>query len=125
MACVLVIALTGIMQSASFVGSFDALVNTAYGRALLVKLALFVVLVGFGAFHQYVIGPRLNAWRASASDLSEATRRFRVSILAEAGVSVLILLAAGVMTALPPARDFVAGDAPSRMTIQVQRADLP
>jgi len=123
MACVLVVALTGIMQSASLVGSFDALVNTAYGRALLVKLALFAVLIGFGAFHQYVISPRLNAWRASASDLSEAARRFRVSILVEAGVSVLILFAAGAMTALPPARDFVAGDAASRTVIQIQRAD--
>ncbi len=104
-ACVLVVALTGIVQAAGFVGSFDALVNTAYGRALLVKLALFGVLIGFGAFHQYVISPRLNAWRASADSLEEATRRFRVSILAEVGVSVLILIAAAAMTVLPPARD--------------------
>jgi len=46
-----------------------------------------------------------------------------VSILVEAGVSVLILFAAGAMTALPPARDFVAGDAASRTVIQIQRAD--
>jgi len=117
-ACVLILALTGIMQSASFVGSFDALVNTAYGRALLAKLALFAVLVGFGAFHQYVISPRLNAWRASAGDLSEAARRFRVTILVEAGVGALILLAAGAMTALPPARDFVA---PSQAIVQLDK----
>lgn len=106
-ACVLVVALTGIMQSASFVGSFDALVDTAYGRALLVKLALSGVLIGFGAFHQYVISPRLNAWRANAIDLAQAARRFRVSILIEAGVSVLLLCAAAAMTALPAARDFI------------------
>lgn len=106
-ACVLVVALTGIMQSASFVGSFDALVGTAYGRALLVKLALSGVLIGFGAFHQYVISPRLNAWRASAIGLAQVARRFRVSILIEVGVSVLLLCAAAAMTALPAARDFI------------------
>lgn len=106
-ACVLVVALTGIMQSASFVGSFDALVGTAYGRTLLVKLALSGVLIGFGAFHQHVISPRLNAWRASAIGLAQTARRFRVSILIEVGVSVLLLCAAAAMTALPAARDFV------------------
>lgn len=99
--CVLVIALTGIVQSASFVGSFDALFNTAYGRALLVKLVVFVVLIGFGAFHQFVIGPQLNAWRAKAESQEQAALRFRVSIIAESAISLITLAAAAAMTVLP------------------------
>lgn len=98
--CVLAIALTGIMQSASFVGSFEALVGTAYGRALLAKLAGFVVLIGFGAVHQFVIGPQLNAWRARAEAQQIAARRFRLSIAIEAGVAALTLAAAAAMTVL-------------------------
>ncbi len=100
---VLVIGLTGIMQSASFVGSLAALFNTDYGRALLVKTGLFVVLISFGAFHQFVIGPQLRAWRAQAQSSYEAARRFRVSITAETAVSALTLAAAAAMTVLPAA----------------------
>ncbi|GIV85093.1 MAG: hypothetical protein KatS3mg052_2100 [Candidatus Roseilinea sp.] len=100
---VLVIGLTGIMQSASFVGSFEALFNTDYGRALLVKSGLFTVLIGFGAFHQFVISPQLRAWRAQAQSSYDAARRFRVSIAAEAAVSAFTLAAAAAMTVLPAA----------------------
>jgi copper transport protein len=101
---VLVIAITGIIQSASFVGSFDALLNTAYGRALLAKLIVFLVLIMFGAFHQFVVAPKINAWRAKAESQAEAARRLRISITAEALISILALAAAAAMTLLPLAR---------------------
>ncbi len=103
MMSVLVIGLTGIMQSASFIGGFEALFNTDYGRALLIKIGLFAALIGFGAFHQFVISPQLRAWRARAPSSYEAARRFRVSIAAEAAVSALALAAAATMTVLPTA----------------------
>lgn len=100
---VLVIGLTGIMQSAGFVGSVEALLTTDYGRALLAKTGLFTVLIGFGAFHQFVIGPQLRAWRARAQSSYAAARRFRISIAVEAAVSALTLAAAAAMTVLPAA----------------------
>jgi putative copper export protein len=105
MLCVLVIAITGIIQSSSFVGSLDVLIGTAYGRTLLVKFVLFLALLGFGAFHQFVLGPQLNAWRAKAESQAQVARRLRVTIAIEALVSVLPLIAAAVMTLLPLARD--------------------
>ena len=101
---VLIIALTGIIQSSSFVGSFDALLNTDYGRALLTKISVFLVLIGFGAFHQFVIAPQINAWRAKAETQEEAAMRFRVTIAAEAIISLITLAAAASMTLLPLAR---------------------
>lgn len=101
---VLVIALTGIIQSSSFVGSFDALLSTGYGRALLAKIVVFLVLIAFGALHQFVIAPKINAWRAKAETQEEAAQRFRISITAEALISILTLAAAAAMTLLPLAR---------------------
>ena len=103
MFCVLAVTLTGIVQSASFLGSLEALLTTNYGRVILVKVILLLVLVGLGAFHQQVISPRLQAWRLrDVTSTQQAVRRFRIGILVELAVSVLILLAAGALTALPP-----------------------
>jgi copper transport protein len=123
MACVLVLALTGVMQSAAFVGSVEALLSTSYGRALLSKIALFVALIGIGAFHQFVISPHLNAWRAKAEAQEVVARRFRMSISAEVAVSALVLIAAGAMTALPPARDANLGPDVQRAMVQTQLAN--
>lgn len=101
---VLVIAITGVIQSASFIGSIDALLNTDYGRALLAKIMAFLVLIAFGAFHQFVIAPQINAWRAKAETQEDAAKRFRISIAVEAGASLLALAAAAAMTLLPLAR---------------------
>ena len=105
--CVLVIALTGLIQGTTFVDSVAGLVGTSYGQALLIKLLIFIVLIAFGAFHQFVIGPKLNMWRAKAESQAEAARRFRLSITAEMAVSLIALIAAAAMTMLPLARDAI------------------
>lgn len=117
---VFAIVLTGIVQSAGFVGSFEALFNTAYGRALLIKIALLAVLVAFGAFHQQVIAPWLQPWRRDAERASHAGRRFRASIMAEMGVSVLMFLAVGILTSLPPSRDSAVAAAVATAPVMLQ-----
>lgn len=102
---VLAIGLTGIMQSASLIGSVEALAGTLHGRALLAKLGGSAVLIGFGAFHLLVISPRLNAWRAQAETLAQAAQRFSVSLIAEAATALFVIAAAAAMTILPAARD--------------------
>jgi copper transport protein len=126
MFCVFGVALTGIIQSASFVGSFEALGGTAYGRAILVKAALLLVLVALGAFHRQVISPQLEAWRMrteqGAQHAQAAARRFRASILIELLVSTALLAAVGALTALPLARD-VAIDPAAPIKLLSQPAD--
>lgn len=108
--CVAGLALGGIAQSAQFLGSFEALWTSDYGRALSVKLVLFAVLIGFGAFHQQVLAPRLRHWAlqksgasgvGDASDGSEFARRFHLSLRLEALFAALLLTAVGAMKALP------------------------
>ncbi len=100
-AAVIVIGLTGLMQSASFVRSYDDLVATAYGQALLVKSAGFAALIALGAFHQFAIGPRLRLWRARAAQAEAAARRFRISLAIEVAVGLGVLAAAVAIALLP------------------------
>ena len=104
--CVLGLAFTGIAQAALFLKSFQALLTTDYGRALSIKLALFVVLIGFGAFHQQMILPRLRLALLSRKPIEPArygpeVARLRISLLLEAVSGAMLLLLVGIMLALP------------------------
>ncbi len=116
---VIVIYLTGIAQSIHFVGSPEALLLTAYGRVLLAKIILGIVMIGFGAFYQRYVAPRIGAAEDKAS---RSAKRFRTSILAEAAVGLLLLAAAGTLTALPAGRDVVP-DPATRVSIMTRSAD--
>ncbi len=52
---VIVVVATGVVQSLRQVGSFYALFNTVYGRTLLVKIGLVVVLICLGAVSRRVV----------------------------------------------------------------------
>lgn len=115
----IVLSLTGLMQSINFVGSLETLLVTAYGRILLAKVGLGIVLVGFGAFHQLFIAPGLQTSKAREG---RSAQRFRTSIIAEALVGLLLLGTAGALTALPRGRD-LAPDPAVKAHIQTQSAD--
>jgi copper transport protein len=66
--------------------------TTGYGRVLLVKLALVVVVLGWGAVHRFVVRPAL----AGAGDGLLA--RVGRSIAGETAVAITVLLAAAVLT---------------------------
>jgi len=100
-AAVAMVGLTGLMQSANFLSGYEDLTGTAYGQALLAKSGGFVVLIMLGAFHQFVIGPRLRLWRARAAQAEDAARRFRISLAIEALLGLGVLSAAAAMTVLP------------------------
>lgn len=101
--CVLGLAMTGIAQAGIFLKGFEDLWTTPYGRALSVKVGLFVVLIGFGAFHQQVIAPALR--RAMMGRGGSETRpyevlaRFRLSLVLEALVGAGLLMAVGALIA--------------------------
>lgn len=100
--CALGLAMTGIAQAGMFLKGFEDLWATAFGRALALKAILFVVLIGFGAFHQQVIAPALR--RAIMGRGGPQTRpydntlaRFRLSLLLETLVGAGLLAAVGLL----------------------------
>lgn len=112
-ASTIVIALTGVYNSWIHVDSFRALWGTPYGITLLVKVAVFLVMVALGGVNTFVIYPR--AKRVIESDGGTAThehakldRSFNRSVGVEAVLGVAALLAAAVLVFLQPAREHPA-----------------
>ena len=105
--CVAALVLTGIYQAWLQVGSPRALFETAYGQALLVKLALIVPLLAAGAFNLLILRPRLEEAARGHSSQAMMVRRLRTSVLTEVAFALLVLGVVGVMTNLQPARTAV------------------
>ncbi len=91
--CVAVMIVTGSYLASGVVGSVDALVSTFYGRTLLVKLALVVLVSALGL---------ANHRRLRRRDRQSIPVR---TIALEAGVAAGILLLVGVLTSSQPAME--------------------
>jgi copper resistance protein D len=110
--CVSVLALTAFWQGLVLAGGIHGLIATAYGWMILVKLALFVVLIGFAWRNRFWMTPRLSG----AGSLG-ARRALQRSVASEAGIGLLIVLAASVLASLPPAMDMTMPSAPAQPKI--------
>lgn len=130
---VLLLTVTGTIQSLREVGSLDALTTTSYGRLLLVKLALFAGLLGLGNLGRVWIRRRytmtvVHAYSEEAAPEPPAdVRALRRSVAAEAGLAAVVLAVTAVLVATTPAR-VAAGGAATRVVAQqaqVVSIDLP
>lgn len=97
-----VLALTGLYQSWIHVQSLNALFATSYGRVLLLKLCLFLSMVGLGALNLLSTKPELfKAAQSNTRDLPLQKKSLR-RIGAESILGFLVLSVTGVLTVLPP-----------------------
>ena len=90
-----VVVATGLIRAVAEVGGWGGLTGTAFGRALLVKLALFGGLLGLGAVNHFRLVPGLRAGRA-------ALGRLRGSVRGELALASGVLLSAALLATLPP-----------------------
>jgi putative copper export protein/mono/diheme cytochrome c family protein len=97
-ACVLVLAGTAFFQFWVLIGGLPELVGTGYGLVALLKLALFLMLLGFAARNRFRFTPALAGLSPEAAKLG-----LRHSIAFETAVGLAVVLAAGLLTNLPPA----------------------
>jgi len=97
-ACVLLLAVTASFQFWVLIGGLPGLIGTGYGLVALVKLGLFIALLGLAGSNRFRLTPALG----SASG-ALAKRRLCQSIALETAVGLLVVLAAGVLTNLAPA----------------------
>ncbi|MBX5445261.1 CopD family protein [Sphaerobacter sp.] len=104
--------LTGLYATWAHVPDPAALVDTGYGVALLVKLGLIAVTLGFAAVNRLVLRPRLRAAAASnphpPKEADAVMRDLTRTIGAEALLGVAILAVVGVLTVLPPSQQAIA-----------------
>jgi copper transport protein len=95
--------LTGIVQSIVLVNSFEAFVETAYGRLVLAKIALFLGLIALGAYNQRRLLPRLRLVAGADDEPERAAALLRRSVAYEVGLAVIVLGVTSVLVATSPA----------------------
>ena len=99
---VALLLITGLYQSWIHVGGLDVLKSTDYGNVLILKLALFIVMLAFGALNFFSTQPRLaKAVDANSGRHSESRKALR-RIGTESVIGLLIFSVTGWLTVLPP-----------------------
>ncbi len=93
---------TGLVNSFYLVGSVDALTGSEYGRLLLIKLALFVLMVGIAAYNWSQLTPRL-AQNADPVAALNARRLLRRNATIEVTAGAVIIGIVAVLGITPPA----------------------
>src|SRR3989449_2178364 len=94
-----ILVVTGVYSALVHVGSLPALTVTPYGRTLLVKLLFVILAVVLGAYHRFVMRPRLEGPQPA----DDAPDHFLRSVAVEAVLGAVILLAVALLTITPPA----------------------
>ena len=97
---------TGVFSALTQVPTWDAMVDTSYGRALLTKLALVGLLLPVAGLNAFVLRPRAirrvaSSGRAALARLQTTLRRM---VWLEAALAVGVLAIVGVLTQYPTAR---------------------
>jgi len=119
-----VLIITGSYLSFLHVGSWTALIGTTYGRTLLLKLALAGIAMLVGAYNLIVMKPRLDRAIDQPELGPQLQRRFRRTVLIEASLGLLVLAAAGALTALPRSKDLQPTVAAGPLQLTTRSEDL-
>jgi copper resistance protein D len=89
------ILITGLINTWNLVGSVEGLLDTAYGRLLLVKITLFLAMVSIAAVNRFRLSPRLQ--------VPGTLKLLERNSLIEAALGLLIVLIVAALGAMPPA----------------------
>jgi copper transport protein len=98
LSAVLLVTISGLVQTLLFLPSPLDLVRSAYGAISLAKIAGLLVLVGFGAHHKFRVLPAL------AGDAGRSAR-FITSLRQEVVVMSIVVLLGGLLGYVPPPAD--------------------
>jgi copper transport protein len=103
LAAVLVLLGTGVAQSIAHLEALGGLWGTGFGRAILVKAALFLTLCAIGAHHRRRGIPRLRALAEAGEPPAGAGRTLRRALRAEVALFAGVLAATSILVASSPA----------------------
>jgi copper resistance protein D len=93
---VIIIVVSGLFMSFSYIGSWGGLIGTSYGLMLLAKIAMLGAMLLLGG---------INFLMLRRHSPGETIPRLRRLVEAEVGIGLTIVLSAASMTAQPPAVD--------------------
>ncbi len=92
------LSVTGAVNACILVGSIRALLLTEYGRVLMLKFAIFAMMLGLAAVNRFRLTPRLAA-PAPSDALHQLTRNSGIEI----ALGLIILAIVGVLGTMHPA----------------------
>jgi putative copper resistance protein D len=98
LASVLALAGTGFVQGAALIGRWRGLLDTAYGHLALLKIGLFVVLVGLACLNRFVLAARLRT-------AGGGRRALVASVALETVLGLAVVLAAAWLGSTEPSID--------------------
>jgi putative copper resistance protein D len=92
--------LTGLLNSWFLVGSIAALSSTPFGRVLLAKIILVLLMIGVAAGNRFVLQPKIMT---AGGDGAVPMGKLWRSVALEQIIGGLVLAAVSVLGTLPPA----------------------
>jgi copper transport protein len=107
--CVVVLLVTGTIQAVEHVGAWGRLLDTGFGRAVLIKVALILALIAIGAVNRRRVIPRLRGLVASAAPPGAAGRLLRRTLRAEVALVLVVLGVTAALVSYPPPDSLAAG----------------
>jgi copper transport protein len=119
---VAVLLATGIVQSILHLSALSDLVDTGFGRAILVKAALLGALVGLGVVNRQRVLPRLRRLGVEGQPTGAPGRLLRTTLRVEIGLLVVVLGVTGALTAYAPPS--TAGQGPFAASTELGEAKL-
>ena len=100
------LVITGVVNTWVLVGSISALIEFQYGRMLLLKIAIFLVLLVVAAVNRTRLTPRLATPTAGGSRSSmDALRRLKQSCVIETALGIGVLILVGALGTISPGMD--------------------
>ena len=90
---VIVIALSGVLQTVLFLNTLRDLIDTNYGRLVLAKIVGLLILIGFGAYNRFGVLPQLNA--------SGSMRKLSRSVRQEIVIVAIVIVIGGFLAYVP------------------------
>jgi copper transport protein len=97
-----VLAVTGAIQAILEVRHIDALIDSAFGRSVLIKSGLLLVLIGFGAVNRQRVVPALRRLAAAAASPGGPGRLLRLTLRSEVALVLVVLGVTGALTGYAP-----------------------
>jgi putative copper resistance protein D len=103
-ACVGGLVITGIGNAWFLMKSLSALLDTPYGRILLLKLALFAGMLGIAIVNRQILTPRLVRAARNGDEHAGSVlhRRLQRNISAETALGILVVLLVGALGITQP-----------------------
>lgn len=122
LACVIAIAITGVVQAYIDVRSFDGLLHSTYGALVIVKVVLLLVLIGFGWFNRSRILPALRRLADGGQAPGRGGATARRSMRGELVVMVAVFGVTAALVGYAPPIDLANG--PFSATTSLGPAEL-